>query len=224
MPETLTSRQAQALSTQQKIYDVGYELLKSVPIDKIKIQDIIKACGISTGAFYHYYASKEMLFVHLMHDQIRSNEEFLCRMDASAASKIRLYLLRRFTIAEQRGLLFERNVQQFRMTEEYRKGRREAIGGRPIQHGMYNLISEILQRGMEVGELSPDIDVPMVGQTITYIIHGAIYNQCLYDVPLKLIHWGEQFCQEVLEPMLAPYILRKLPMCREEDYTPELRK
>jgi AcrR family transcriptional regulator len=58
--------QQEKLQIMQKINAVGKELFSSYGLKKTTIEDITRASGISKGAFYLFYASKEELFMEIL--------------------------------------------------------------------------------------------------------------------------------------------------------------
>jgi AcrR family transcriptional regulator len=54
----LTSRQLQAIKTQKEIYEAAIQVLGEVGFDHMTIDRIARKAGVSVGAFYHYYKSK----------------------------------------------------------------------------------------------------------------------------------------------------------------------
>ena len=55
-------RQAQARQTERNILQAALTLMRERGFDKVSIRDICKQAGITTGAFYHHFPSKESLF------------------------------------------------------------------------------------------------------------------------------------------------------------------
>ena len=53
-----TKRQEQARETKNRIYNSAIELMEKEGFDNITIADIREKAGVSVGAFYHYFASK----------------------------------------------------------------------------------------------------------------------------------------------------------------------
>lgn len=51
---------------QQSLREIALELVKETPVRKIKVEQLTKAAGISKGAFYKFYPSKEALFYELL--------------------------------------------------------------------------------------------------------------------------------------------------------------
>lgn len=62
--EYLERRKAQARETERNILNAALDLMRERGFDKVSIRDICKAAGITTGAFYHHFPSKEALLEH----------------------------------------------------------------------------------------------------------------------------------------------------------------
>ena len=57
-------RKQQAQQTEQAILRSAIELSQHRPFDKVSVRDICQNAGITTGAFYHHFKSKEDLLAH----------------------------------------------------------------------------------------------------------------------------------------------------------------
>ena len=57
-------RKLQAQETERKILYAALDLMRERGFDKVSVRDICKAAGITTGAFYHHFSSKEALLEH----------------------------------------------------------------------------------------------------------------------------------------------------------------
>ena len=57
-------RQVQGEATRLAILDAAIRLTRQVGFDKMTIRDICTAAGVTTGAFYHHFSSKEDLVAH----------------------------------------------------------------------------------------------------------------------------------------------------------------
>ncbi len=66
---TLTQRRK--LETRKLILDAAYQVFAEKGYGQATIDDIIRACGVSKGALYHHFNSKEELFKALLEDRIR---------------------------------------------------------------------------------------------------------------------------------------------------------
>lgn len=57
-------RKLQSQETERKILYAALELMRERGFDRVSVRDICKAAGITTGAFYHHFPSKEALLEH----------------------------------------------------------------------------------------------------------------------------------------------------------------
>lgn len=55
-------RQEQGRKTEQLILQTALTLMRRRGFDKVSVRDICREAGITTGAFYHHFSSKEALF------------------------------------------------------------------------------------------------------------------------------------------------------------------
>ncbi len=58
----LTKRQKQAVATRKRIYETAMRLMRENGVAEVTIADIAEAAGVSVGAFYHYFESKDAIF------------------------------------------------------------------------------------------------------------------------------------------------------------------
>lgn len=209
MKNKLTNRQQQALQTKSRIIESGRQLVAQKTIAEISIKDITKASGISTGTFYHYFQSKENFCAILalmpgteITDSIRSNSSL------GIVGQLRSFIMGRMLLTDKDGLALTRNLQAFKLTATYREIRREQYGN---GHYDYEALMQVIQSAIENGELSPDFPAEMFVQTLVYLVHGAIFNTCLYNEAIHLSDWGQQFCDYMENVMLRPYLLIKYP-------------
>lgn len=57
-------RRQQSKQTEEKILHSALALMREQGYDKVSVRDICTRAGITTGAFYHHFASKEAMVVH----------------------------------------------------------------------------------------------------------------------------------------------------------------
>ena len=54
-------RKLQSQETERKILYAALDLMRERGFEKVSVRDICKAAGITTGAFYHHFPSKDAL-------------------------------------------------------------------------------------------------------------------------------------------------------------------
>ncbi len=55
-------------NTKEHILDVTFKLFLQKSFKEVTLKEIVDATGLSKGAFYHYFASKEQLFLELVNN------------------------------------------------------------------------------------------------------------------------------------------------------------
>lgn len=206
MQEKKTNRQIQADQTRERILREAKRLIEEKPISEIRIQDITKACGVAIGTFYHYFDSKERLFaVIALESDTPQLWDIRHASHLPLMERLRSFLSLRAKTVEHEGTALTQNLLQFRMTSRYREIRDEMFGH---EHFEYALCATILQDGIANRELKEDLPVDFYAQMIVYTFHGIVANQCLYDEPLTISGWIEEFLDYLQNIALKPYLIK----------------
>lgn len=91
MPKAFSEQEKQIIS--QRLLGQGYKQFSVYGLKKTNVEELAKAAGISKGAFYGFYASKEELFMDVIEEvegQVR--QELLTAIDLPGPSpRARLY-------------------------------------------------------------------------------------------------------------------------------------
>lgn len=64
MPKAFSEREKELIT--QRLLEQGYRLFSSYGLKKTNVEEIAQAAGISKGAFYNFYDSKETLFMSVV--------------------------------------------------------------------------------------------------------------------------------------------------------------
>jgi AcrR family transcriptional regulator len=84
-PRAFTNRERELVHC--RLIDAAERFLATTGIRKTSVEELARAAGISKGAFYQFYAGKELLFLDaLEREQARIHDEILNRV-ASCASR-----------------------------------------------------------------------------------------------------------------------------------------
>ena len=73
----MTNRQKQAMTTKRKLLYTAYELIREEGYPALTIRRLCEKSGVSTGAFYHHYSSKEDLIAQGFASYDEGLSEFL---------------------------------------------------------------------------------------------------------------------------------------------------
>ncbi len=120
MPKAFTERERKLIS--ERLVVEGYKLFSAYGLKKTNIEELAEAAGISKGAFYIFYKSKEALFMDVVEmAEERFRQEILAAIDLPGPSP-RLRLLA--VLKKAFGLLETMPVLQFVTGSDYELLRR----------------------------------------------------------------------------------------------------
>jgi AcrR family transcriptional regulator len=107
MPKAFTEHEKELIG--KRLLEQGYKLFSAYGLKKTNIEEIAQAAGISKGAFYGFYESKEALFMDVIEQaEIRARQEILAIVDLPGPSpRARLYavLKKAFSLFEAMPIL-----------------------------------------------------------------------------------------------------------------------
>ena len=85
MPKAFTEHEKELIG--KRLLEQGYRLFSAYGLRKTNIEEIAQAAGISKGAFYNFYESKEVLFMDVIEQaEIRVRQEILAVIDLPGPS------------------------------------------------------------------------------------------------------------------------------------------
>jgi AcrR family transcriptional regulator len=115
MPKAFSAREKQLIT--RRLLEEGYRGFSTYGLKKTSVEDLARAAGISKGAFYIFYESKEALFMDVIEKaEKRLRREILAMIDLPGASP-RLRLL---AILKQAFAAFETiPILQFLTSSDY---------------------------------------------------------------------------------------------------------
>jgi AcrR family transcriptional regulator len=88
----------------KRLLEQGYKLFSAYGLKKTNVEEIAKAAGISKGAFYRFYESKEALLMDVIEQaEIRVRQELLAVIDLPGPSP----RARLFAVLKKAFILFE---------------------------------------------------------------------------------------------------------------------
>jgi TetR/AcrR family fatty acid metabolism transcriptional regulator len=168
----LTKRQEQALETKNRIYTAAIELMDHEGFDNITIAEISERAGVSVGAFYHYFDSKNDILAEIFHqaDEYFSTQVISELKKESIPKQIIEYFdhYARFNVAsgvEMTQQLFSPRIKFF-IKEE-----------RP----MLTILRDLVRRGQGNGEIRTDMSAEEVVRFLFVMARGVVFEWSLYD-------------------------------------------
>lgn len=103
MPKAFSEHEKELID--KRLLEQGYKMFTAYGLKKTTIEEIANAAGISKGAFYSFYESKEALFMDVIeHAEIRVRQDLLAVIDLPGPSpRARLFavLKKAFTLFKE---------------------------------------------------------------------------------------------------------------------------
>lgn len=184
--KTLPERRRE--ETYQGILDAAYQVFARRGYDAATVDEIAAECGVSKGALYHHFASKEELFATL----IRARYERPARRAVAAWPAEPSFDLAQLVGAGLRAVWDDvrRDPTWHRLLDEARvqAGRNETVAEimAATQRWNYDTIAKVLRQGQERGNVRRDLDVESMVVVMTAIFDGAVsaylVNERAFDV------------------------------------------
>lgn len=170
--KSITKRQEQALETKNRIYTAAIDLMDREGFENITIADISKKAGVSVGAFYHYFTSKNDILAEIFH---KADEYFSTQVNSrlemeSIQEKIVEYFdhYAKFNLTsgvELTQQLFNPKIKFFIKKD------------RP----MLTILEDLIHEGQERKEIRVDEDPEELARFLFVMARGIVFEWSLYD-------------------------------------------
>lgn len=177
-PVKLTRRALAKQRTRERVLAAARRLFSERGYEGATIRDIAQAAGMSTGAVFASFADKSELFEEIL---TADYEVIYAQMTQASrtAKTVDEALLGLFGVAysfhvEQLPLLRASIAVSWTRSEAAERRARN-----DIKH-LFRLIADVLQRGVEQGQLKADIDAKLLAE-ITWDVYVANYRRAVYD-------------------------------------------
>jgi len=184
-----TTRRAQAIATANRIYAAAIELMDRKGFERLTIAEISKKAGVSVGAFYHYFRSKDDILAEIFR---RADEYFLTHVVGD---------LDQHTIPEQIVRYFDHyakfNVASgVELTQQLfnPKVKHFVQKGRPMQ----TILQDLIRRGQERGEIRTDMRPEELARFLFVLARGVVFDWSLFDGAYDLEATMHSYMMEVV--------------------------
>lgn len=166
--------QQRSEDTRARIQAAAAELFSRNGYDATGVAEICSLSGVSKGAFYHHYSSKQELFLSLMEGWLVGIENRV-QINRTAVHDIPTVLAE---IAGRSGDVFKTAGNQFRLILEFwtQASRKPEIWKAAIApYRQYeNFFSNVLAEGQKEGSLSQDFDPLTASRVIVGLAMGLL--------------------------------------------------
>ena len=167
----LTSRQIQAAQTKEKIYKTAFALMGKKGFNNISIEDISKKAGVSVGAFYYYYKSKNDILYEVYS---RADDYFRIMITQLKTEHSLDRIVEYFQIYAR--YLMQSNIE---FTKHLYSTENKFFLNK--NRFMLTALQEIIKEGQEKGEITLDMQPKEIADYLFLVARGVIFDWCLQE-------------------------------------------
>jgi AcrR family transcriptional regulator len=186
-PGAPTVRQRKAQAAKAHIFDTAVRIIKRDGYDKTRITDICRSAGVSTGAFYHYFASKQDILSELYLRADVFFEDYMRHREAgkSAVEQVKEYMALYIHFVTLEGLSNGMDMCK----NLYTPGNKLFT---KADRSMLTLLEQIIGEGQAKGELSKKFSpkewvnflfLVLRGIVFDWVLRSGVYNIEEYTKP-----------------------------------------
>jgi len=177
----LDKRKAQGAETKKKLYEIAERLFTENNFSDVNVEDITDEAGITKGAFYVHFESKDALIAILIADHAARADvhykTFLESLpDDMPSSLVLLALAERIadTLANTFGCKNMTKIYQMLLSGT---AGTEAVKG--YGRELYALVYSILEKGLRSGEFTSSLPPETLSRHFVMAIRGVSYEWCV---------------------------------------------
>jgi len=179
--EKITSRKEKAIETKKKIYASADRLFRKHGFDKVSVDSIVEMAGVSKGAFYVHFGSKNALITALSVDFVQQLDldykSYLESFPAdTTASDILIALVGKIAdvITLTVGYDVMKVIYEVQITKTVNT---EAVLG--YNRDLYKIFNNIINQGVQQGEFKTELTVDTITKHLIMAIRGLTYEWCI---------------------------------------------
>lgn len=204
----LDKRKAQGAETKKKLYEIAERLFTERHFSDVNVEDITDEAGITKGAFYVHFESKDALIAILIADHAtRADADYKSFLeslpDDMPSSLVLLALAERIadTLANTFGCKNMTKIYQMLLSGT---AGTEAVKG--YGRELYALVYSILEKGLRSGEFTSSLPAEMLSQHFIMAIRGISYEWCIRYPDFDLREQTIEHVQLLIEGISTPII------------------
>lgn len=174
-------RKLKAAETKDKIFHCADELFRENGFEKVSVDSIVEKAGISKGAFYIHFDSKDALLAAFITEYVNKAElDYKLFLESfpgkASASDILISFVDKIAeiIAYKVGYILIKNAYRIQID-------RSINTDILLNHNrdVYKIFSKLVDRGMQQGEFKTEIPADVIADHLIMAIRGFTYEWCI---------------------------------------------
>lgn len=174
-------RKVQGAETKKKLYEIAQRMFSERDFATVNVEDITDEAGITKGAFYVHFESKDALIALLIADYAArvdtDYKSFLKNLPADLSAGETLLALTEKITDELIGTIGCENMKKVYQMMLAKTVGTEVVNG--YGRELYALFHSVLERGIQRGELKPTLPLEVLSRHFVMAIRGTSYEWCI---------------------------------------------
>lgn len=200
-PGEKISRKQQAENTRRRLADTALRLYASRGYDRVAVDDICREAGVSKGAFYVYFASKDQVLVEEFLALDRFYLDSLPEIASSSTGIERLMAFGRYALRHISSL--GKDYLKAAYSSQIAPGRGPSALASPTR-ASHEIALHLVREAQEKGELRRDLTAEEIATALVRTIRGIVIDWCLLDGGFDLEREGEPLLEILLDGSKPP--------------------
>lgn len=160
---TPTKRQKQAQATKDLLIQTAYVLFNKYGFESVGVRDIAEASGVSTGTFYHYFASKD----DIVWGHVLDEDEWFAIMYEKLDDSLSPYEKIVEFCAECVGEVINNDGSEMAFL---------LLKQKETSQSLYDIILKLVEEGLKNGELTREKSAPELCDFVLASYRGAVFD------------------------------------------------
>lgn len=192
----MSERTATKQNTRQLLIETGIDIMLQKGYNNTGLNDVLNACKVPKGSFYHYFQSKEDFGLQVINtfdeNYVEQLDRVLCNESLSPLARLTRYINDAIDKAEgrqcSRGCLIANLSQEMAdQNEVFRERLKEIVTKRR------SCFAEVLKSAQDKGEIKKDIDTEKTAEFFLCAFEGAIMRSKVTKTTEPLRVFKEMF-------------------------------
>ena len=179
--KNLSKRKLKSIETKNKIYQAAKGLVIEHGIDNVSVDSIVQSAGVSKGAFYIHFETKDTLFAALINDYTNiADLDYKSFLSTLSTDESAFDILNK--LVEEISRFIVHNIGVDNMRALYKAHLSKTIDTQSAisyNRELYKIFKEVLERGIRQGEIREDILVDLMAKHLVLAIRGLTFEWCI---------------------------------------------
>lgn len=197
----IDKRKVQGEGTKRRLYDIAGRLFAQRGFSDVSIEDITDEAGVTKGAFYVHFASKDALISLLIEDYVaRADSDYKAFLESLPDDMPRAPAM--LALAGKIADTLSNSLGRDNMKKVYQMMLTGSAGTEAVhEYGrdLYALVQGIMEKGMERGEFTSSLSPEDLARHFVVALRGVAFEWCVRYPDFDLKEQATQHIRLLLE-------------------------